>query len=95
MTMLGQPKGTSPCRIDDDLLIWSIPTHVWSLEQYGEDTLEVRYYFADDEWQAHTEMDQNVKRDIPDEQIASIRAEFGLDAWVEYYRPRPSPGFRA
>lgn len=84
-----EPKGEKPSHIDDHYLKWSIPSQMWSGEQYGEDELEVRYYFATDEWSAHTEMDQCIKRDIFDEDIDAIRKEFGLDAWVEYYRPEP------
>lgn len=91
--MLSEPTSERPCHIDNDYLKWSIPSHIWSGEQYGEDKLEVRYYFESDSWEAHTEMDQNVKRDLSEDDIVAIRKEFGLDAWVEYLQPSKGLNF--
>ena len=79
-----------PVHISDYGLQWSIPSHVWSGEKYGEDMLKVWYDHADNDWHACTEMDQCVKRDLDSEEVEAIRQEFGLDRYVEINFPSAS-----
>jgi len=88
--MYSEPEGEKPCGIDTDHLTWTMLSHTWHGGQHDEDQLEVRHYFAADEWEAHTERNQSIVRDVSDEDVAIIRRQFGLDAWAEFYRPEVS-----
>jgi hypothetical protein len=72
----------SPDMRDDGYIQWRIPSHCWSGEQYGEDMIKITYSVSDQEWWAVTEMDQNVKRDLDEDEVAQLREEFGLDRYL-------------
>ncbi len=86
MSYRSQPEGWPPHH-EDGHLQWSFPSACWSGEKYGEDMIKVTLYVEAREWWAYTEMDQCVKRDLDDEDVAQIREECGLDAWVTYHYP--------
>lgn len=71
--------------VSDDYLMFSIPTDSWSGGEYDEDTIKLYYYQDEAKWAGRTEYDQNVKRDLDDEEIAQIVAELGLQESLDYY----------
>jgi hypothetical protein len=87
MAYAREPGGWRPDRIEDGYLSWSIPSHMWERTEYGDDTIKISLDVAAGEWTAVTEFNQNVSRDLDDEDVLSIRRQYGLDAWVSYFHP--------
>lgn len=87
MAYAREPGGWRPDGIEDGYLSWTIPSHMWERTEYGEDLIKISLDVASAEWSAVTEFDQNVSRDLDDEDVLSIRKQYGLDAWVSYFHP--------
>jgi hypothetical protein len=61
-----------PTSRNDGYARWVIPTDAWN-----EDTIIIQRE-PDGRWIGRTEFDQCVKRDLDEDEIAAIRAEYGL-----------------
>jgi hypothetical protein len=70
-----------PERQGDVYFSWLLPATTWSGYQYPEDYIKV-YYSNYKQWYAWTEVNQNGCRDLTQEDILSIRNEFGLDRYI-------------
>jgi hypothetical protein len=70
-----------PNQIDDDgYMRWDLPASAWSGCEYGEDSIKITLY--EGEWSAMTEFDQCAHRQLDENEVASVRREFGLDRYI-------------
>jgi hypothetical protein len=63
-----------------NFLQWRLPAPTWPDAEHSEDMIIVNW--QNGEWDARTEVDQCVHRDLDSEQIANVRQVFGLDQWL-------------
>lgn len=71
---------TQPDQRDGTYSRWNLSASAWSGAEYGEDCIIVTHDAATGEWHARTEFNQSTHRDLDDQELASVRAEFNLTA---------------
>lgn len=82
----------APSHIDENYIQWRLPSHMWSDGKYDEQEIHVNLY-PDGEWTAHTEFEQNIQRDLDEDEVASVRVEFGLDEWIAANKRGATAGY--
>lgn len=68
-----------PSQSNADYERWNLPAHGWSGADYCEDGIILIHDVKDGTWNARTEVDQCTRRDLDDDEVASIRAEFKIE----------------
>ena len=64
----------------DGYRVWHLPADYWSGCEYPEDTIRIFYSEKEKSWSGDTECDQNTQRNLTDEEVESVKAEFELSA---------------
>lgn len=71
----------APQILAPDQLRWDLPGQAWSGADRYDETIKIIY--DNGSWSGVTECNQCVHRDLGEDEIASVRKEFGLDAQIQ------------